>query len=63
MKIDKDKAIKELLDSMGEEYIKGARAMLNYLRKEVTGCIDKNDRCSVCISGNKFLKQEMEKQK
>jgi len=56
-KMDKDKAIEELLDSMKEEYFKGATAMLNHLKVEVTKCYGINDGCSICVSGEKFLKK------
>ena len=53
--IDKDKAIKDLLNSMDEEFEKGAKAMLNHLRQDVT-CCDGKDLCAICVSGNKFLR-------
>lgn len=53
---DKDKAIKELLDSMQEEYLKGAKAMLEHIRANVTYCNGK-DGCSVCLEGDRFIKK------
>ncbi len=53
--------VKELLDSMHEEYVKGATAMWNQIRKEVSGCYLNNDGCSICICGRKFL-NKLEKQ-
>ena len=36
------------LKYMEEEYEKGARAMFNHLKKEVTGCYNEPDNCSIC---------------
>lgn len=55
---DKDKAIEELLDSMEEEYLKGARAMLNHIRERVTGC-NGRDGCSVCVEAKKFFHRHL----
>ena len=55
MTLDKDKAIEELLNSMEEEYLKGATAMFNHLRENVTNC-DGKDGCSICTEAKKFLK-------
>ena len=53
----KDEVIEELMKMIEEEFINGAEAMLNYLKREVTGCYNKNDNCLICTSGNRFLKQ------
>jgi len=55
MTLDKDKAIEELLNSMEEEYLKGAKAMFEHIRANVTYCNGK-DGCAVCIEAKKFLK-------
>ena len=52
---DQDEALKELLNSMEEEYLKGATAMFNHLRENVTNC-DGKDGCSICTEAKKFLK-------
>jgi hypothetical protein len=54
--LDYKEACKEALNSMEEEYWKGAEAMLNHLRDDVTYCNSK-DGCAICNSGNKFLKR------
>ena len=54
-KLDKDKAIEELLNSMEEEYLRGATAMFNHLRAKVTYCNGK-DGCSICTEAKKFFK-------
>ena len=53
----KDEAVKEAIDSMSIEFIRGAKAMLNNIRENVTGCYTRNDHCSVCISGQKLIKK------
>ncbi len=55
--LDENKALKEALDSIEEEFYRGAEAMLNHIKEKVTGCSNKNDGCSVCLEGNIFLKR------
>lgn len=55
-KLDYKKACEDALNSMDEEFEKGAKAMLSNLRREVT-CCDGKDGCAICISGNKFLRE------
>ena len=55
--LDYKKAFEELLYSMSEEYIKGARAMLNAITKEI--CVEGGcGNCAVCNSGFKFISTE-----
>ena len=57
---EKDQVIKELLNSMGDEYLKGATAMLNSITEKV--CIRGGCRnCIVCNNGLEFLNQERKK--
>lgn len=53
---------KELLDTLHEEYIKGARAMWMQIRREVSRCDLRSDGCCICICGINFLKK-LEKRK
>jgi len=58
--LDYKKAFQESLNSMGEEYLKGARAMFNSITEEVCvkgGC----KKCVICSKGLKFLKQQEKK--
>lgn len=58
MKVDKDKAIQDLLDSRDEEYINGMKSMLQHLQKEAT-CCRGHDDCLICQVGKKFLKRRI----
>ena len=57
MGIDYKKACEEAIDSLEEEFSNGAKAMLNFIRRDGTGCLGINCNCVICDSGNKFLRR------
>ena len=60
MKIDYKKACEEAINSLEEEFKNGAKAMLNYIQREGTGCLGINCDCVICEAGNKFLRRSKE---
>jgi len=56
--IDYKKACEEALNSLEQEFENGAKAMLNYIRREGTGCLGINCNCVICEAGKKFLRRK-----
>jgi len=55
--LDYKKACEEAINSLGEEFKNGAKAMLDYIRREGTGCLGINCNCVICETGKKFLRR------
>ena len=51
------KACEEAINSLEEEFSNGAKAMLNFIKREGTGCLGINCNCIICEAGNKFLRR------
>lgn len=60
--IDYKKACEEALNSMGEEFNNGAKAMLSFIQREATGCLGLNCDCIICETGKKFLRKRFHNQ-
>ena len=53
--LDYKKACEEALNSMEEEFTNGAKAMLEFIQRNGTGCLGIKCNCVICNTGNKFL--------
>jgi len=53
--LDYKKACEEAIISLDEEFTNGAKAMLNFIQREGTGCLGIKCDCVICKAGNKFL--------
>ena len=60
--LDYKKACEEALNSMEEEFTSGAKSMLDYIRREGTGCLGIKCNCVICDAGEKFLRRKKKRE-